>query len=257
MPFCVVKGCPSKGRYHDPNTTLHVFPKDLRLIKRWLEQLPNDGGDIDEYARKVKEGKTNETYRMCSKHFTPDSYYISKAGKNRLLKTALPTIFPEDYKQDDPSSSQIRPYKRRSLLTSTMCPTCGHSLVEPLEKVDIGLQTDHPYPGHESTSSHRKEKTDQTQRGTCIDHMTTSVKMEDQSQMTERILKLILEIIYLLTGESLPPVVSGDHVTITLPTSHSMTFERHNKQEILEVTQKMIGVLTGEVSGGFWEIIIQ
>ncbi|KAM5125441.1 uncharacterized protein ACMZJ9_022176 [Mantella aurantiaca] len=75
-----------------------------------------------------------------------------------------------------------------------------------------------------------------------IDHMTTSMRMEeDQSHMTEMILNLNLEIIYLLT--------SGDQVTIMVPPPHSLKPERNNTKKILEVIQKMIGLLTGEVSG--------
>ncbi|KAM5127515.1 uncharacterized protein ACMZJ9_020550 [Mantella aurantiaca] len=82
---------------------------------------------------------------------------------------------------------------------------------------------------------------------TYIDHMTTSMRMEeDQSHMTERILNLTLEIIYLLTGESYPLVKSGDQVTIMVPPPHSLKPERNNTKKILEVIQKMIGVLTGE-----------
>ncbi|KAM5125589.1 gastrula zinc finger protein XlCGF66.1-like [Mantella aurantiaca] len=78
--------------------------------------------------------------------------------------------------------------------------------------------------------------------------MTTSMRMEeDQSHMTERILNLTLEIIYLLTGESYPLVKSGDQVTIMVPPPHSLKPERNNTKKILEVIQKMIGVLTGEV----------
>ncbi|XP_068113470.1 oocyte zinc finger protein XlCOF8.4-like [Hyperolius riggenbachi] len=78
----------------------------------------------------------------------------------------------------------------------------------------------------------------------CMDHMTTSLRMDkDQCHMTERIFNLTLEIIYLLTGESFPPVKSGDHVTITVSPPHS---GRHNKQKILEVTRKMMELLTKE-----------
>ncbi|KAM5125579.1 gastrula zinc finger protein XlCGF66.1-like [Mantella aurantiaca] len=77
--------------------------------------------------------------------------------------------------------------------------------------------------------------------------MTTSMRMEEeQSHMTERILNLTLEIIYLLTGEIYPLVKSGDQVTIMVPPPHSLKSERNNTKKILEVTQKMIGVLTGE-----------
>ncbi|XP_068113835.1 oocyte zinc finger protein XlCOF7.1-like [Hyperolius riggenbachi] len=65
--------------------------------------------------------------------------------------------------------------------------------------------------------------------------------------LNETILNLTLEIIYLLTGESVLPVKSGNHVTIQVPPPHSLISERHNKQTILEVTRKMMELLTGEV----------
>ncbi|XP_077346347.1 gastrula zinc finger protein XlCGF66.1-like [Lithobates pipiens] len=70
---------------------------------------------------------------------------------------------------------------------------------------------------------------------------------EDRSHMTETILNLTLEIIYLLTGERLPPVKLGDDMTITEPPCDSLMPERHNMEKILEVTKKMMELLTGEV----------
>ncbi|XP_077345772.1 gastrula zinc finger protein XlCGF53.1-like [Lithobates pipiens] len=72
---------------------------------------------------------------------------------------------------------------------------------------------------------------------------------EDRSHMTERILNLTLEIIYLMTGESFPLLKSGDHMTIKELSRDSQKPERHNMQKILEVTKKMMELLTGEVSG--------
>ncbi|KAM5125380.1 uncharacterized protein ACMZJ9_022231 [Mantella aurantiaca] len=46
---------------------------------------------------------------------------------------------------------------------------------------------------------------------------------------------------------SYPLVKSGDQVTIMVPPPHSLKPERNNTKKILEVIQKMIGVLTGEV----------
>ncbi|XP_077346028.1 uncharacterized protein LOC143989647 isoform X2 [Lithobates pipiens] len=77
--------------------------------------------------------------------------------------------------------------------------------------------------------------------------MTAQMRMEEErSDMTEKILNLTLEIIYLLTGESFPLVKSGDHMTITVPPCDSLKPERHNMQKILEVTKKMMELLTGE-----------
>ncbi|XP_077345870.1 uncharacterized protein LOC143989565 [Lithobates pipiens] len=78
--------------------------------------------------------------------------------------------------------------------------------------------------------------------------MTAPMRMkEGRSHMTEKILNLTLEIIYLLTGERFPLVKSGDHMTITVPPCDSLKPERHNMEMILEVTKKMMELLTGEV----------
>ncbi|XP_075205416.1 uncharacterized protein LOC142311144 [Anomaloglossus baeobatrachus] len=86
----------------------------------------------------------------------------------------------------------------------------------------------------------------------------------EKSHVTEQILSLTMEIIYLLTGEDygalkksvghVPPnchiPVSGKssraHSPITLLSSHP-TNERNNEQKILELTNKIIHLLTGEV----------
>ncbi|KAM5141361.1 uncharacterized protein ACMZJ9_015107 [Mantella aurantiaca] len=96
--------------------------------------------------------------------------------------------------------------------------------------------------------------------------MTTPIMMdEDQCHSTERLLDLTLEIIYLLTGEGYTVVkkTSGENVTsrrhhrvsgrrgtqrhITVPSSVCLMSERNHDEKILEVTKKMIGLLTGEV----------
>ncbi|XP_077346042.1 uncharacterized protein LOC143989658 [Lithobates pipiens] len=78
--------------------------------------------------------------------------------------------------------------------------------------------------------------------------MTAPMRMEeDRSHMTEKIQNLTLEIIYLLTGERFPLVKSGDHMTITVPPCDSLKPERHNMEKILQVTKKMMELLTGEV----------
>ncbi|XP_068115253.1 gastrula zinc finger protein XlCGF66.1-like [Hyperolius riggenbachi] len=78
--------------------------------------------------------------------------------------------------------------------------------------------------------------------------MTLSLITEEEpTHMTERILNLTLEIIYLLTGEICFHVKPGGHVTITVPPPLSLISERHNRQKILEVTMKMTELLMEEV----------
>ncbi|XP_063819456.1 zinc finger protein 250-like [Pseudophryne corroboree] len=89
---------------------------------------------------------------------------------------------------------------------------------------------------------------------------------QDRRHMTERIVNLTLKILYLLTGEDCTVVwkTSGDSETpsdchsvsrrwsrtqspITVPPPHSLIHERNNDQKILEITNKIIQLLTGEV----------
>ncbi|XP_068112323.1 oocyte zinc finger protein XlCOF8.4-like [Hyperolius riggenbachi] len=79
---------------------------------------------------------------------------------------------------------------------------------------------------------------------------------EYQGHMTERILNLTLEIICLVTGESLLPVSCGDHVTFMVPLSHSLTLERSSEKKILKVIHKMIELLTGEVPIRYHDISV-
>ncbi|XP_068112691.1 oocyte zinc finger protein XlCOF22-like isoform X2 [Hyperolius riggenbachi] len=73
---------------------------------------------------------------------------------------------------------------------------------------------------------------------------------EDWRHMTEGIINLTLEIIYLLTGENVPKVTFGSHVTITVPPSHSLIPKRHTKQKIVKTTHRIVELLFGEDEEG-------
>ncbi|XP_075698322.1 uncharacterized protein LOC142663500 [Rhinoderma darwinii] len=97
----------------------------------------------------------------------------------------------------------------------------------------------------------------------------------DKSHITERILKLTLEIIYLLTGEDYSVVnTAGKHVgtirghprqtgglcktasRITDPPPFSEVCEKNNEKKILDLTNKIIELLTGEVPIRYEDIIV-
>ncbi|KAM3934890.1 uncharacterized protein RB166_002293 [Leptodactylus fuscus] len=96
--------------------------------------------------------------------------------------------------------------------------------------------------------------------------MTDSLRMKTgNDEMTKRILNVTLEIIYLLTGEdygpvkksiqpltasSAPCVLGGRIKTLNptvLPSPHSLPQERPQEKKILDLTNKIIQLLTGEV----------
>ncbi|CAH2292006.1 THAP domain-containing 1-like [Pelobates cultripes] len=94
MPSCIVNGCPNySGRKNSvPGVVLHVFPKNLCLIKQWLIQTGQDFGDFDLFAKGVLEG-TIGAFRICSAHFAPNCYHIVGSQK-QLMANAIPTIYP-------------------------------------------------------------------------------------------------------------------------------------------------------------------
>ncbi|XP_063814066.1 zinc finger protein OZF-like [Pseudophryne corroboree] len=88
---------------------------------------------------------------------------------------------------------------------------------------------------------------------------------EKRSYMAERMLNITLEIIYLLTGEDFTMVktsgecqtpsnhprvsewMSSNESPIMVPPPQSLIHKRHNDQKILELANKIIQLLTGEV----------
>ena len=93
MPKCSAFGCnyttKSKGSKKNPNISLHNFPKDEKLRKRWIKA-----------ARCIRLSKDP---RLCSQHFLPDDFEISvllqkkllghSSWKRKLKDSAVPTIF--------------------------------------------------------------------------------------------------------------------------------------------------------------------
>ncbi|XP_075715685.1 uncharacterized protein LOC142750570 [Rhinoderma darwinii] len=157
MPACMVKGCPSGGRHHEEGVTLHVFPKNKEMIKRWLAQTGQNFGDLEEFAEKVLEGKKSDKYRMCSKHFSPGSYVVAEGWRKALRKDAIPTIFDIIPSPALPAF-QKRPFKRQRLEDSVtpmlmtvyedpgpssgFCFHCGQRIMADTTMRSIGVLTD-------------------------------------------------------------------------------------------------------------------
>ncbi|XP_075071112.1 uncharacterized protein LOC142160086 [Mixophyes fleayi] len=94
MTKCIVKGCPNTSRKNSRGTgvTLHGFPNTLERIKLWLQQIDRDFGDIDAFAQRVLDTRKRNIFRICSVHFSPQSY-VWEGKKLVLRKDAVPSIF--------------------------------------------------------------------------------------------------------------------------------------------------------------------
>ncbi|KAG8597693.1 hypothetical protein GDO81_002361 [Engystomops pustulosus] len=96
MPVCLINGCTyTPGRHRNGfEIKLHTFPNSLERIKDWLLQMGQNFNDVDNVAQQILDSKLKKSnkYRLCSLHFTDDSFIVNVNG--RILRpNALPSIF--------------------------------------------------------------------------------------------------------------------------------------------------------------------
>ncbi|XP_056387007.1 uncharacterized protein LOC130282613 [Hyla sarda] len=120
MAKCIVKGCPNSCRNNGrgPRVTLHGFPNTLDKVKLWLQQIDKDLKDLDTFAQRIMKAKKRNMFRICSVHFSPQSY-VWEGKKLVLQKDAFPTIFHRGKCKAAPKSgSSVPPVKRVKVETS-------------------------------------------------------------------------------------------------------------------------------------------
>ncbi|KAM4707793.1 uncharacterized protein O3C94_008779 isoform 2-T2 [Discoglossus pictus] len=184
MGRCVVKGCPYNIKNIKGNTkvTQHMFPKSKERIKLWLQLTGQEFENIDEFIKRIQDSGGNCFFRMCSSHFTSDSYITQ--GVRRLLKVdAKPTIFP-------------------------------HTQARPSEGVTSESHTSHSHTAFDSLMINKKMSERilthaleiirlLTGEVSLLQHLTNMIKiieMKDK-KMIERLLSHAQKIIHLLTRE--------------------------------------------------------
>lgn len=146
MPVCIVNGCPSGGRQKELGVIVHVFPKDKNMIREWLIRTRQDFGDLDQFVNKVYEGKKTDSFRLCSKHFTPQCYTHMDGWRKVLRKDAIPTIFEPP---NLPSTSlgingkiPARKRRRTDLGPVGFCEHCGQQSIRLPKVVSVGVNTE-------------------------------------------------------------------------------------------------------------------
>ncbi|OCT99048.1 hypothetical protein XELAEV_18004848mg [Xenopus laevis] len=105
MPKCIIRDCPHgcSGKRKPTSIIMHVFPNDINKIKSWLIATGQNFGNLNAFAEKVLSGKHNDLYRLCSAHFTEDSY-MCVGQKKKLKKYAIPSIFTTSASANHPST---------------------------------------------------------------------------------------------------------------------------------------------------------
>lgn len=77
-----------------PQIVLHPFPKNILLIKDWLRLAGMQEENLEIVSLEILGDRRSDKFRMCSAHFTQDSYVLK--GSKRVLKAdAKPSTFPE------------------------------------------------------------------------------------------------------------------------------------------------------------------
>ncbi|XP_064214280.1 zinc finger protein 836 isoform X2 [Tribolium castaneum] len=107
--MCIVCGA---SQDDDEIRAVHSFPQNKQRAQLWRQSM------------KIKYTGDLKGYRLCSKHFTPDSYKSPEA--TLLNHNAIPTLFPLTSNMDDP---EIDPTEQIMLLdildeTQTAIPKC-------------------------------------------------------------------------------------------------------------------------------------
>uniref|UniRef100_A0A8C9XD36 THAP-type domain-containing protein n=1 Tax=Sander lucioperca TaxID=283035 RepID=A0A8C9XD36_SANLU len=81
---CVPKCTFSKRNESYTGQTFHRFPKDPVLCREWIHKIRRDPG---------RHFKIHMDTKVCSDHFTEESFLKTRVGMRKLKKGAVPTLF--------------------------------------------------------------------------------------------------------------------------------------------------------------------
>ncbi|XP_004911116.1 uncharacterized protein LOC101731273 [Xenopus tropicalis] len=148
MTYCIVKGCQNSTRKNgrQSGVRLHVFPSCPSRIKLWLQQIGQNIQDLDSFTQRVMDQRKKGIFRICSIHFTPDSYILD-GEKFILSKDAVPTIFPVRPDHFNEDGTLIQPSKKVCADFSSPLQSNSQTLIFQSNLPTLPLQRNlHPLP---------------------------------------------------------------------------------------------------------------
>ncbi|XP_039655590.1 uncharacterized protein LOC120558601 [Perca fluviatilis] len=137
-PHCCVPKCTfSKRNKSYTGQTFHCFPKDPVLCREWIHKIRRDPG---------RHFKIHGDTKVCSDHFTEESFLKTLVGMRKLKKGAVPTLFAW-------TDSTVRP-ARRSIVRGTTSHATTAVVEEDVRQVDVNsnelsTETAPPHPDHD------------------------------------------------------------------------------------------------------------
>ncbi|CAJ0966605.1 unnamed protein product [Ranitomeya imitator] len=151
MTSCIVKECPITWRSDVPGVTLHPFPDNSDHIKTWLLQTGLNFQEVEEISQKILDDKSKSLYRMCSCHFSPESYTMVD-GRRVLKKDATPTLIIQRPSLSSPTlDSRIVHIKTEECDYDSSSPTPSASGTNT-SCITPPLKTEQPFSHTSSTS---------------------------------------------------------------------------------------------------------
>ncbi|XP_077118344.1 uncharacterized protein LOC143774540 isoform X3 [Ranitomeya variabilis] len=135
MPSCLVNQCNSNtGRKgQSEQIILHPFPKNISRITVWLQQTGQIFKDLNALAQKILDGNKQNKYRLCSLHFTPESYIINVNHRGKSLSChAVPSIFPNVKEGENVIEENLKKkyVRRENIQIDAENQSLQHSLIE-------------------------------------------------------------------------------------------------------------------------------
>ncbi|CAJ0926800.1 unnamed protein product [Ranitomeya imitator] len=135
MPSCLVNQCNSNtGRKgQSEQIILHPFPKNISRITVWLQQTGQIFKDLNALAQKILDGNKQNKYRLCSLHFTPESYIINVNHRGKSLSChAVPSIFPNVKEGENVIEENLKKkyVRRENIQIDAKNQSLQHSLIE-------------------------------------------------------------------------------------------------------------------------------